>query len=82
MRNKSLGSTLSSDLLVSLANHEGLGLSKVVGGQHLLVEVVGDGVVRLGSQNEVGGDQLGALVDKLEEGVLSVGARLAKQDRA
>lgn len=82
VRNKSLGSTLSSDLLVSLANHESLGLSKVVGGQHLLVKVVGDGVVRLGSQNEVGGDQLGSLVDKLEEGVLSVGARLTKEDGA
>ena len=46
------------------------------------VEVVGDGVVGLGRQNEVGGDELGALVDELEEGVLGVGARLAKQDGA
>jgi hypothetical protein len=45
------------------------------------VQVVGDGVVRLGGQDEVGGDQLGALVDELEEGVLSIRARLAKQNR-
>jgi hypothetical protein len=57
-------------------------LGKVVGGKHLLVEVVADGVVRLGSEDEVGGDQLGALVDKLEEGVLSVGARLSEKDGA
>jgi hypothetical protein len=46
------------------------------------VQVVGDGVVRLSSQDEVGGDELGALVDKLEEGVLGVGARLTEQDGA
>jgi hypothetical protein len=46
------------------------------------VQVVVDGVVGLGGQDEVGGDQLGALVDQLEEGVLGVGARLAEQDSA
>lgn len=79
---KLLRGTLGADLLVSLANHESLSLGKVVGGKHLLVEVVADGVVRLGSEDEVGGDQLGALVDKLEEGVLSVGARLSEKDGA
>lgn len=82
VRDKLLGGALSSELVVSLADHESLGLGKVVGCQHLLVQVVVDGVVGLGGQDKVGGDQLGALVDKLEEGVLSVGARLAKQDSA
>lgn len=80
--NKLLRSTLSANLLIGLANHESLSLGKVVGGKHLLVEVVADGVVRLGSEDEVGGDQLGTLVNKLEEGVLSVGARLAEEDGA
>lgn len=79
--NEFFGSTLSSNLLVSLANHQSLSLCKVVGRQHLLVQVVGNGVMRLGSQDEVGGDQLGALVDKLEEGVLSIGAGLAEENR-
>lgn len=77
-----LGGALSLDFLGRLSDHQGLGLSKVVGGQHLLVHVVGDRVVRLGSQDEVGWDQLGALVDQLEEGVLGIGTRLAEQDRA
>ncbi|KAL2273297.1 hypothetical protein FJTKL_04809 [Diaporthe vaccinii] len=71
---------LSLDLLHGLADHQGLGLRKIVGGKHLLVQVVGDGVVRLGSQDEVGGNQLGALVDELEERVLGVGAGLAEED--
>lgn len=82
VRDEILGRALSSELVVSLADHEGLGLGKVVGCQHLLVQVVVDGVVGLGGQDEVGGDQLGALVDQLEEGVLGVGARLAEQDSA
>lgn len=82
VRDEILGRALSSELVVSLADHESLGLGKVVGCQHLLVQVVPDGVVGLGGQDEVGGDQLGALVDQLEEGVLGVGARLAEQDSA
>lgn len=79
---KLLRGTLSSNLVVSLADHQSLGLRKVVGSQHLLVEIVRDRVVRLGRKDKVGGDQLGALVDELEEGVLSVGAGLAKEDGA
>lgn len=82
VRDKLLGGTLGADLIVSLANHQCLSLGKIVGCKHLLVEVVGDGVVRLGGKNEVGGDQLGALVDKLKERVLSVGAGLSEQDGA
>ncbi|KAI6752012.1 hypothetical protein HG531_006708 [Fusarium graminearum] len=82
VRDKLLRGTLGADLLISLANHEGLGLGKVVGSKHLLVKVVADGVVGLGSEDKVGGNQLGTLVNKLEEGVLSVGARLAEKDGA
>jgi hypothetical protein len=38
--------------------------------------------VGLGGEDEVGGDQLGALVEELEEGVLRVGAGLAEDDGA
>ena len=80
--NKLVGSTLGLDLLVSLANHESFGLREVVGGQHLLVKVVRDGVVRLSSKDEIGRNQLGALVHKLEERVLRIGARLAEKNGA
>lgn len=69
---------LGADLVGRLADHEGLSLCEVVRREHLLVQVVRDGVVRLGSQDEVGGDELGTLVDELEEGVLGVGAGLAE----
>jgi hypothetical protein len=45
------------------------------------VQVVGDGVVGLRGEDEIGGDQLGALVDKLEERVLGISAGLAEQYR-
>ncbi|EPE06598.1 hypothetical protein F503_02726 [Ophiostoma piceae UAMH 11346] len=74
---------LGADLIGRLADHEGLGLCEVVGGQHLLVdELLADGVVGARGQNEVSGDQLRALVDELEEGVLGVGAGLAEQNGA
>ena len=57
-------------------------MGQVVRCQHLLVQVVADGVVGLGGQDEVGGDKLRALVDQLEKGVLRVGAWLAEEDRA
>lgn len=81
VRNQLIGSTLSLHLLVSLADHEGLSLGEVVGCKHLLVQVVGDGVVGLRGEDEIGGDQLGALVDKLEERVLGISAGLAEQYR-
>lgn len=46
------------------------------------MQVVGDGVVRLSSQDKVSRNQLSALMDKLEERVLSIGARLAEEDGA
>ena len=78
--NKLIGGTLGADILRGLANHEGLGLSEVVGGKHLLVLVVLDGVVRLGGQDEVGRNELGALVQELVERVLGVGGGLAEKD--
>lgn len=81
VRRQVIRGTFSLDLVHSLADHQGFGLREIVGGKHLLVQVVGDGIVRLGSQDEVGGNQLGALVDQLKEGVLSIGAWLAKEDR-
>lgn len=40
-----LRSAFSLDLLCGLADHQSLGLCEVVGCQHLLVQVIGDGVV-------------------------------------
>ena len=92
--NKVVGSTLSLNLVGSLADHESLSLSEEVGSQHprsinmivewrerpdlLLVLVVLDGVMALGSHDEVSRDELSALVEQLVEGMLSVGRRLAK----
>jgi hypothetical protein len=46
----------------------------------LLVLIVLDRVVALSGQDEVGGDELGALVEQLVEGVLSVGRWLTEED--
>jgi hypothetical protein len=46
----------------------------------LLVLVVLDGVVALCSQDEVGGNELGALVEQLVERVLRVGCGLTEED--
>jgi len=81
--NQVLGhAAFGTDLIGCLAYHERLGLGEVVAGEHLLVEVIRDGVVALGGKDEIGRDQLGALVDELEEGVLGVGAWLAEEDGA
>jgi hypothetical protein len=46
------------------------------------MQVVLNGVVAVDSEDKVSGDELSALVDELEERVLSIGARLAKEDWA
>lgn len=79
---QALGGTLSLDLLGGLTDHQGLRLSKEVGGQHALVLAILNGVVRLGSHDEVRRDELGALVQQLEEAVLGVGGRLTEEDGA
>lgn len=58
-------SELLSDSLLILAERERFGLSKEVGEKDLVVEVVADGVLRLDGGEEVGGDELGALVNEL-----------------
>lgn len=83
-----LGDLLVLQLSSGLAQHQSLRLSKEVGGKHGLVLVdidllvAGDdlGVVGLSGEDEVSGDELGALVDELEEGVLGVGSGLAEED--
>lgn len=44
--------------------------------------VVGDRIVALGSKDEISWDELGPLMKQLEERMLSVRGRLAKQDGA
>ena len=68
------------DLLLGLAEGQGLGLGKEVG--HEFGVVIAQRVVALAKADEVAGDQLGALVDELVEGVLPVGAGLAPDDRS
>jgi hypothetical protein len=77
-----LRGSLGLELLLALADHEGFGLRKEVACQHLLVLVVIDWVVALGSNDEVGWDQLGALVQQLIEGVLGISSGLAEEDWA
>ena len=74
--------SFSLDLIWCLADHEGLGLGEEVGSKHLLVLVVVNGVVALGSQDEVGWDKLRALVKELVERVLCVGGGFTKQNGA
>lgn len=82
VRHQVVGSTFGLDLFRGLTDHQGLRLGKEVGGKHALVLAVLDGVVRLGSHDEVGGDELGALVQQLEEAVLGIGGRLTEKDGA
>ena len=44
--------------------------------------VLAEGILRFDGREEVGGDEAGALVDELIEGVLAVGAGLAPDDGA
>jgi hypothetical protein len=44
------------------------------------VLVVRDWVVRFSGEDEICGNELGALVQQLVEGVLGIGGRLAKED--
>jgi hypothetical protein len=80
VRNELIGSALGLDGFGGLSDHEGLGLCEEVGGEHALVLVAVDGVVGLDSEDEVGGNELGALVEELEEGVLRVGTGLTEED--
>ena len=82
VRHQVLRRALALDLVARLAEHQRLGLREEVAGQHALVQVALDGIVAVDGEQKVRGDQLGALVHELEEGVLCVGAGLAEEDRA
>ena len=83
-RDDLLGGALGTHLVGGLAEGERRSLGQVVG-QEQLVDVhspVLGGVSGVGHGDEVRGDELGALVNELVEGVLAVGARLAPEDLA
>jgi hypothetical protein len=72
---------LLADLLLGLAEGEGLGLCEEVGEQDAVVLRLLDRVERRSGSQEVGRDELGALVDELVEGMLAVGAGSTPDDR-
>lgn len=98
VRDKVIRRTLCLNLVGGLADHKSLSLGEEVGCKHpehvsqqylyenisnlLLVLVIVDRVVALGSHDEISGDELGALVEQLVEGVLGIGSRLTEQNRA
>lgn len=73
---------LGSRLVRSLARHQRLGLGEEVRQQNGVVFAAADRVLRLGGCDEVAGDEAGALVDELVEGMLAVGPRFAPDNRA
>ncbi len=78
--NQLIWGTLSFDFIRGLADHESFSLSEEVGCQHSLVQSAFDGIVRLSGQDEVGGDEFGALMQQLEERVLCIGGRFTEED--
>ena len=74
-------SKLLADLLLGLTERERLGLREVVGEEDAVVEGVADGVLGGGGGEEIGGDELGALVHELVERVLAVRACCSPDDR-
>jgi len=76
------GSELLADLVLGLSERERLGLREEVGEEDAVMLGVGNGVVCGGRRQEVGGDELGSLVQELIEGVLAVGAGCAPDDGA
>ena len=70
-----------ADLVLGLAERERLGLREEVGEQDAVVLRARDRVVRRRGREEVGGDELRALVHELVERVLPVRARRAPDDR-
>ena len=83
-RDDVLRRALSAHLVSGLAERERLGLREEVAQEqlvHVLVAVLGR-VRGVDERDEVGRNQLRALVDQLVEGVLAVGARLAPEDLA
>ena len=84
MSSPTTAGALGTHLVGGLAEGERRSLGQVVGQEQLMdvhSPVLG-GVRRVGHGDEVRGDELGALVDELVEGVLAVGARLTPKDLA
>ena len=67
-------------LVFGLAQHQRFGLCQHVGDQ--LVVMRRQLLMRIGGDEEIGGDHVGPLVDKLIKGVLAIGAGLAPDDRS
>ena len=80
VRDEVLGRALALDLLRRLAHHQRLRLGEEVGREHALVLAAFDWVVRFHREDEVCGDELGALVEELVERVLGVGGGFAEDD--
>ncbi len=70
---------IGCDLLLRLPKCQRLRLREEIRHEHIMV--LAQRIQRLAEADEVTGDQLRALVNKLEEGVLAVGAGLAPDDR-
>ncbi len=80
VRHEPIRRALGLDFLGRLAEGQRLGLGEDVRQQHVVVPA--ERVERLDKGDEVTGDEPGALMDQLVEGVLAVGARLAPVDGA
>ena len=80
MRDEFLWCVFGPELVWCFAHHEGFGLREEIRCEHFLVLVVGNGVMRFGSKDEIGGDELRTLVEELEERVLGVGCGLAEEN--
>jgi hypothetical protein len=77
----SIWSQLLPNLLLGLSEGQSLGLSEEVGEEDTVVEGVTDRVEGGGRGDEIGGDQLGSLVNELVERVLTVGSSGTPDDR-
>src|SRR5262245_472974 len=78
MRHEPVRRAFFLNLLWRLAEGQRFGLGKHVGNQHVVVAA--QGIKGLAEGNEVAGDETGALVNQLVEGMLPVRSRLAPVD--
>lgn len=71
---------LLPNLLLGLSEGQRLGLSEEVGKENTVVKGVTDGIEGGCGSDEIGRDQLGSLMNKLVEGVLTIGSSSAPDD--
>ena len=71
---------LLPNLLLCLSEGQRLGLSEEIGEENTVVEGVTDRVEGGGGSDEIGRDQLGSLVNKLIERVLTIGSGSTPDD--